>query len=425
MVTVVVGAQWGDEGKGKIVDYLSSDADYVVRFHGGAGAGHTIVNEHGTFKLHQIPCGIFHKNVVCVIANGVVVDPKGLLGEIKELKNTGLNIKGRLLLSPRSQVVFDYHKTLDGIFDEAKGDLKTATTRRGNGPVHADKVSYQGIKLYDLIDKTILDAKLRPAIFIKNKVIKAFGGLEFDHRKTLSEYRSLGQKLKPYFANTFDILNNAIDKGKNVLFEGAHGIFLDVDWGTYPYVTASSILPSNIGAGAGVNPKKIDEVVGVVRVYLTRVDTGACPMPTEIKGKTADLLREKGHEYGSTTGRPRRIGWNDLVQVKFAARLCGFTSLAITKPDILSQFKKVLICTGYRYRGKVVDYLDIDTEKLRQVKPIYKEFDGWEENLSEITEYRKLPKNCRTYIEFIEKYTHTPVKYVSVGPRLEQTIIKS
>lgn len=424
MVTVVVGSQWGDEGKGKLVDYLSLKSDYAVRFHGGAGAGHTIVNKYGTFKLHQIPCGIFHKNTICVIANGVVVDPKGLIEEIDGLKKSGLNIKGRLLISPRAQVVFDYHKVLDGIFDEAKGDLKTATTRRGNGPVHADKVSYHGIKLYDLIDKKILDTKLRSAISIKNKIIQAFEGTKFSHRKTLSEYHSLGKKLKPYFSNTFNVLNNAIDKGKNVLFEGAHGIFLDVDWGTYPYVTASSILPSNIGAGAGVNPKKIDEIIGIVRVYLTRVDTGACPMPTEIKGKIADQLREKAHEYGATTGRPRRIGWNDLVQVRFAAKLCGFTSLAITKPDILSQFSKVRVCVGYKYRGKSIDYLDVDTEKLRLVKPVYKEFKGWNDNLSEIRDYHKLPKNCRDYIEFIENYTKVPVKYISVGPRLEQTIVK-
>lgn len=425
MVTVVVGSQWGDEGKGKIVDYLSQKADYVVRFHGGAGAGHTIVNERGTFKLHQIPCGIFHKNTICVIANGVVVDPKGLLEEIKELKKSGLNIKGRLLISPRAQVVFDYHKILDGIFDEAKGDFKTATTRRGNGPVHADKVSYYGIKLYDLIDRKILSTKLKSIIGIKNKIIKTFNGKTFSHKKVLDEYYTLGKKLKPYFANTFEVLNGAIDKKKNVLFEGAHGIFLDNDWGTYPYVTASSILPSNIGAGAGVNPKKIDEIVGIVRVYLTRVDTGACPMPTEIKGKVADELREKAHEYGATTGRPRRIGWNDLVQVRFAARLCGFTSLAITKPDILSQFKKVLVCTGYKYKGKLVDYLEVDTEKLREVTPIYKEFNGWDEDLTEIRDYQKLPNNCKKYIEFIEQFTHVPVKYISVGPRLEQTIIRA
>jgi adenylosuccinate synthase len=424
MVTVVVGSQWGDEGKGKIVDYLSQKADYVVRFHGGAGAGHTLVNQYGTFKLHQIPSGIFHKNTICVIANGVVVDPKELIEEIKGLEKVGINVKKRLLISPRAQVVFDYHKTLDGIFDEAKGSLKTATTRRGNGPVHADKVSYHGIKLYDLIDPKMLAIKLKSEIQIKNKIIEAFGGEKFDYKKILSEYLALGKKLKPYFANTFEILNDAIDKKKNVLFEGAHGIFLDNDWGTYPYVTASSILPSNIGAGAGVNPKKIDEIIGIVRVYLTRVDTGACPMPTEMKGKLGDILREKAHEYGATTGRPRRIGWNDLVQVRFAAKLCGFTSLAITKPDILTKFKKISVCIGYKYRGKMIDYLDVDTEKLRQVKPVYKEFDGWDEDLTEIRDYQKLPPNCRKYIEFIEQFTHVPVKYISVGPRLEETIVK-
>lgn len=312
-----------------------------------------------------------------------------------------------------------------GIYDEAKGDLKTATTRRGNGPVHADKVSYYGIVISDLLDKRVLSEKLKRSLMVKNRIIKEFGGEKFVFQKVLDEYLALGKKLKPYIANSFKILNKAADKGKNILFEGAHGIFLDNDWGTYPYVTSSSILPSNIGAGAGINPKKIDKILGIARVYLTRIDTGACPMLTEIKDKTANFLRKKANEYGATTGRPRRIGWMDLIQVRFAARLCGFTELAITKPDILSGFKTIPVCIGYQYKGKRVDYLDVDTESLRKVKPIYKEFQGWNEDISKIKRYKDLPKNCKIYLEFIEKFTHVPIKYISVGPTLEQTIHKS
>lgn len=425
MVTVVVGSQWGDEGKGKIVDYLSKNADYVVRFHGGAGAGHTVVNEYGTVKLHQIPCGIFENNAKCVIANGVMVDPKELLIEIKSLEKLGVKVKGRLFISPRAHIVHHYHKILDGIFDEAKGDFKTATTRRGNGPVHADKVSYHGIKLYDLLNKRQYSRKLGEIIEVKERIIKEFGGLRLNKSKLVDEYTKYGSKLKPYIGNTFNLLNNAIDNGKDVLFEGAHGIFLDNDWGTYPYVTASSILPSNIGAGAGVNPKKINKTIGVVRVYVTRVDTGACPMPTEIKGKLAGSIRDKAQEYGATTGRPRRIGWLDLVQVRFAAKLCGFSELAITKSDILSGFKSIPVCIAYKYKGKKVDYLDIDTEDLRKVIPVYKELKGWQEKISKINRYPDLPKNCRNYIEFVEQFTSVKVKIISLGPQKNQTIIKN
>ncbi len=424
MVTAVIGAQWGDEGKGKIVDYLSANADYVVRFHGGAGAGHTIVNDKGIIKLHQIPCGIFHKNAKVVVANGVVIDPKGLLEEIAQLEKLGIKMKGRLFISPRAHVVHHYHKVLDGIFDDAKGDYKTASTKRGNGPVHADKVSYYGIKLYDLLDRKIFHRKLSEVLQVKNRIIKEFGAPQLDHGQMLEEYLVYGKKLKPYLANTFEVLNKAIDKGQNVLFEGAHGVFLDVDWGTYPYVTASSILPSNIGAGAGVNPQKLNRVIGVAKVYVTRVDTGACPMPTEIKGKIADDLRTKANEFGATTGRPRRIGWLDLVQLRFARKLCGITDLAIIKADILSGFRQVKACTAYRYKGKIVDYLDIDTENLRKVVPVYKEFAGWEGDFSKVRKFADLPKNLRNYLGFIEKFVGVPVKTVSVGPRKEETIVR-
>lgn len=424
MITAVVGIQWGDEGKGKVVDYFSEKADFVVRFHGGAGAGHTVVNKYGTVKLHQIPCGIFHLKTTCVIANGVMVDPAGLLEEIAGLEKLGIKVKGRLLISPRAHVVHHYHKILDAIYDDAKGDFKTASTKRGNGPAHADKVSYYGIKLYDLLDKKTFHRKLSEVLKVKNRIIKEFGGEELDHEKMVAEYLEYGKKLRPYLSNTFEVLNKAITQKKNVVFEGAHGIFLDVDWGTYPYVTASSIVPWNVGAGAGVDPRKLEEIIGVAKVYVTRVDTGACPMPTEMHGKEADFLREKAHEYGATTGRPRRIGWLDLVQLRFASRLCGLTSLAIIKTDILNGYKFVKACTGYRYKGKIVNYLDVDTEDLREVKPVYKEFPGWDGDLEKMKSYKDLPKNLRGYLEFMEKFTGVPVKLISIGPRREQTILR-
>ena len=274
------------------------------------------------------------------------------------------------------------------------------------------------------MSKKYFAEKLKTVLEVKNRIIKEFGGKPLNYTKLLNEYLGYGRKLKPYLADTFGILNKAVDRGENVVFEGAHGVFLDTDWGTYPYVTASPILPAYIGIGAGVSPRKLTRIIGVAKVYLTRVDTGACPMPTEMKGEIAENLREKAHEYGATTGRPRRLGWLDLVQLRFAARLCEFTELAIIKADIVSGFKSLKVCVGYQYRGRRVDYLDIDTEDLRKVKPVYKEFPGWKEDLDKIREYKDLPKNTRNYLEFIEKFVGVPIKLISVGPSLEATIVK-
>lgn len=423
MITAVVGIQWGDEGKGKIVDYLSQKVDYVVRFHGGAGAGHTVSNPKGTIKFHLLPSSMFNEKVWGVIANGVVIDPKSLLEEIASVEKLGIRVWNRLLISSRAQVVFPYHKIFDAVFDEAKGDLKTATTRKGNGPVHADKVSYYGIKIHDLLDKKTLRNKLGTILGVKNRVIKEFGGEPLKLDQLVNEYFEYGKKLKPSITDTRKLLNLAISKKKNVIFEGAHGIFLDVDWGTYPYVSASSILPWNVGAGAGINPRKLDKIVGILKVYVTRVDTGACPMPTEIFGKFADELRTKAGEFGATTGRPRRIGWLDLVQIKAAVELCGVTELAIVKADILAEVKEIPVCIGYQYRGKKVGWYDVDTEELRKIKPIYKKFAGWKGDFSKMKKYADLPKNLRIYLEFIEKFTGVKIKLISVGPKREQTIL--
>lgn len=424
MVTAVIGTQFGDEGKGKIIDFLSEKADFVVRFHGGAGAGHTVVNDMGTFKMHLIPCGIFNKRAACIIANGVMVDPELLLEEISMLEKAGVKLKNRLFISGRAHLVFPYHKILDGIFDEAKGDLKTATTRRGNGPVHADKVSYYGILLQDLEDKEFFKKKLEGILEIKNKIISQFGGKKLSLSSVLKTSLDQYKKLKPFIDNTFSRLEEAVNKKRNILFEGAHGIFLDNDWGTYPYVTASSILPSNIGAGAGVNPRKLDQIVGVVKAYSTRVDSGAGPFPTEINGKLGDAIRLWGGEFGTTTGRPRRIGWLDLVQLKFAARVAGITQLALTKADVLSSLKQVSLCTAYKLKGKTVGYLDLNSENLKRVMPVYKEFDGWED-IGNIHTIAKLPAEFKRYINFIEEFMGIPIKIISVGPDREQTILKN
>ena len=424
MITVVVGTQFGDEGKGKIIDFLAEKANFVVRFHGGAGAGHTVVNKHGTFKMHLIPCGIFNQKTTCIISNGVMVDPLVLIEEIKILQKAGIKLVNRFFISSRAHVVFPYHKILDGIFDEAKGELKTATTRRGNGPVHADKVSYYGILLQDLADKKLFGQKLENILKVKNRIIEEFAGKTISFSEVFNLYQEYFKKLKPYIANTLEILENATASRKNLLFEGAHGIFLDNDWGTYPYVTASSILPSNIGAGSGIDPRKIDQVIGVVKAYATRVDSGAGPFPTEINGKLGDAVRLWGAEFGTTTGRPRRIGWLALVQLSFAVKLCGISFLTLTKADVLSGLKTISVCVGYKLNGKNVDYLDVNSEELKKVTPVYKNFEGWGE-MGDIKTYAKLPKEFKKYIEFIETFVKVPVKIVSIGPDRNQTIVNN
>ena len=424
MVTAVIGCQFGDEGKGKIIDFLAKDTEYVVRFHGGAGAGHTVVNNFGTFKMHLIPCGIFNKKAKCVIANGVMLDPEVLLQEINSLTKAGIKIKGRLFISSRAHLVFPYHKILDGIFDEAKGRLKTATTGRGNGPVHADKSSYYGILVQDVMDKNIFRAKLEKILSVKNKIIKEFGSKEITLSKIFKDYSRFITYIKPFIGNTFEILNNAVDQKKQILFEGAHGIFLDNDWGTYPYLTASSTLPGNIGAGAGVNPSKVDSVVGIVKAYATRIDSGAGPLPTEFFGKLADAIRAWGGEFGATTGRPRRIGWLDLVQLRFAVKLAGINSLVLTKADVLASLRTVPVCVDYKLRGRSVGYLNINSEELKNVTPVYKDLPGWAE-IGEVRKYNDLPKELKNYVEIIEKFVGVPVKILSIGPERSQTIIRS
>ena len=419
-VSIVVGAQWGDEGKGKIIDYLSVEADLIVRFHGGNNAGHTIVNSFGKFALHLIPSGIFNKKAKSIIANGVVIDPYILVEEIKILKSAGVSLKGRLLISPRCHLIMPYHKILDALFEAAKGKNKTGTTGRGIGPVYADKVSYNGIRIQDLANKAQFKQKLETQLLVKNKIIKSLGEKPLNPKTVEREYQSLYEVFKEYVQETYSPIISQIEAKKRVLLEGAQGIFLDNDWGTYPFVTASSAVSGNVTAGAGISPGKIDNVLGVVKAYTTRVGEG--PMPTEQINQTGEKLREVGNEFGATTGRKRRCGWLDLVILKFAKDLNGFTGIAITKLDILDSFEEMKVCTGYKLNGRLKAYEDLSTEDLFHVKPIYKSFKGWMKKTNGITRFKDLPKEAKEYLKFVENFLSVPIEYISTGPSREEII---
>lgn len=419
-VNVVIGSQWGDEGKGKIIDTLSEKSDLVVRFNGGNNAGHTIINSHGKFALHLIPSGVFNKKAKVIIGNGVVIDPEVLIKEIDDLKKAGINLNGRLFISPRCHLIMPYHKLLDKLYEEAKGKAKTGTTGKGIGPVYADKVSYNGIRIGDLENKKTFKENLEMQLLIKNKILKAFGEKPLQQKDIENKYFGFFKKIKPYVLEVYPMLKNSADSKKEILLEGAQGVFLDNDWGTYPFVTASTVLASGVTAGSGISPKKINRIIGVTKAYTTRVGSG--PFPTELKDKTGDKLTELGNEYGATTGRKRRCGWFDAELVKFAAEINGFTEIAITKLDILDNFPVVKICTHYRLNGKKVGYVSGDADFLLKVKPVYKTMDGWMKPIKDIKKYEDLPQNAKKYLKEIEKLTGVKIKYVSTGEKRNEII---
>lgn len=426
MIQLVIGSQWGDEGKGKFIDNFAEKSDVVVRYNGSGGAAHTVVNKFGLFRLHLLPCGVFDPKITVLITNGVMVEPELLLKEIAEVERVGIKLKGRLFISPRCNLVFPYHKILDGATNAffAGQSKKSPTTGRGNGPVHADKVSYQGIRIYDLIDKKRFKKRLEVAIYIKNKFIQSLGGQPLDYKKILNDYLVFAKKLKQYIRETLPILEKAVKNNKRILVEGVNGIFLDNDWGVYPYVTAASVLPSDFIRGAGINPYLGKyEIVGIAKAYMTRVDNGECPLPTEWpEGEKTKEFRDRNNEYGAGTGRPRRIAWFDTEVVKISHRLCHFNYLCLTRLDSLTGLKKIKVGIGYKYRGKKVNYLDGDAEFYRKVKPVYEELDGWSENISVITKYGDLPKSVRKYVERIEKLVNVPIKYLSIAANREAVI---
>ena len=413
-VKIIVGTQWGDEGKGKITDMLAGQVDLVVRYQGGNNAGHTVVVGDETFKLHLIPSGILYKSVCCVIGNGVVLDPEVLLQEIANLKKQGVDVTPeRLKISSIAHVIMPYHKALDQA-QEAKrtDDEKIGTTGRGIGPTYTDKVSRLGLRMLDLLKPERLKEKLQKRF--------AATDLEGDIDEIVKTYSDFAKKLAPYIEDTSLFINQAIKRGQRIIMEGAQGTMLDVDHGTYPFVTSSNPIAGASCIGAGIGPHKIDQVIGVTKAYATRVGEG--PFPTEEEGETEAYLREKGCEYGTTTERPRRCGWLDLVVLRYAIRVNGITELCLTKLDVLDGLKKIKICTAYELNGERVSYLPLDLDDFSEAKPIYDELPGWEEDISAVTQYEELPINAKKYIRYIRNLAETPITLISVGSKRKQTI---
>jgi adenylosuccinate synthase len=417
-VTAVIGSQWGDEGKGKAVDFLAERADYVARFNGGNNAGHTVINEFGTFKIHLVPSGIFAQNTIGLIGGGVVIDPQVLLEEIEMLNKAGIGVDGRLWVSPRSHIIMPYHKILDGLYEEAKGAGATGTTRRGIGPVFADKVSYNGIRWTDFTSD-MFEQRLQVQLTLKNKIIVALGGEALKYEAVRDEYRGYYAKLKPYIKELFSLVQDGLKSGKNFLLEQAMGTFLDTDWGTYPFVTASTTIPSAASAGLGIPPRYITNVVGVTKAYTTRVGGG--PLPTEIHDTESEVYKKFG-EVAATTGRIRRVGWLDLEIVRTAVDLSGVTELCLTKLDTLSGLEEIQVCVGYKMDGKDIRYADVDAYGLDKVELVYKKMKGWKEDISKARMFEELPANAQSYVKMIEESTGAPVKTIGVGPEREATI---
>lgn len=419
---VIIGAQWGDEGKGRITDLLSSRIDIVVRYQGGDNAGHTVVTNGEEFKLHLIPSGILYPDVMCIIGNGMVVNPGVLIEELSNLEKKGINT-GNLKISCNAHMVMPYHIIFDKAGEHRLGKSKIGTTHKGIGPAYADKASRSGIRTQDLLDLKIFNTKLEEALKFKNAIIeKIYGIAPLSLEEVFEKYKGYAEKIGKYIADTSFIINKALDENKRVLFEGAQGTLLDIDHGTYPFVTSSSTIAGGVCIGAGIGPGRIDEVIGVAKAYTTRVGSG--PFPTEETGSTGKYLREKGNEYGTTTGRARRCGWFDSVTLKYTAMINSMDSIAITKIDVLSGLKKIKLCTGYKYKNKVYNELPPHQTIMHKCQPVYMEFPGWSEDISGIKSYDNLPKEVQNYINQIEKITNVAVSMISVGPERNQIVIK-
>lgn len=419
---VITGAQWGDEGKGKIVDILTEDADYIVRYQGGHNAGHTVVIGDREFILHLIPSGILRPGKKCVIGNGVVIDPHALLMEIDGLKERGIEVRDNLFISGRAHIIMPYHRAIEKESEKLKGFLRIGTTGRGIGPTYADKMARVGIRVVDLIDREVFREKLRINLQEMNYFLERLYNVKgFILDDVYKEYVGYAERMKGFVVDTALILDSAIKERKNILFEGAQGTHLDVDHGTYPYVTSSNATAGGACTGSGVGPTKMDKVLGVVKAYTTRVGSG--PFPTELKDKTGELLRERGREYGATTGRPRRCGWFDVLATSYAAKVNGFTDIAITKLDVLDALQEIKICTGYRYNGKRFDEMPSELKILEGCEPVYESMEGWTVSTSGITEYEDLPQKAKIYIERFQELVGVEVGIISTGFRRDETIL--
>ncbi len=420
---VVVGAQWGDEGKGKIIDILSADADYVVRYQGGNNAGHTVVKKSGEFILHLIPSGILHKRVHCVIGSGVVVDPEALIQEIDNLESRGVSVKGRLFVSERAHLIFPYHRIYDRLREDKKGYIKIGTTGRGIGPSYSDKALRSGIRVIDLYEGDLFGKKLEKSLLEKNEILeKLYSAPPFSYEKIHADYLGYAKRIKPYVCDTALLLNQAIQKKKSILFEGAQGTHLDVDHGTYPFVTSSYVMAGGASVGTGVPPTAIQKIMGVVKAYTTRVGEG--PFPTEFDPGLMEQIRKKGKEFGATTGRPRRCGWFDSILVKYSCMINGISEIAVTKLDVLDDLKAIKICIGYRYGGKIYKTFPASLTIQQKAEPIYETHPGWLCDTSQVKKFSALPVNAKKYLKRLTGLLSVPITILSVGSHEKQTLFR-
>ncbi len=418
---ILIGAQWGDEGKGKIIDLLAEKSDIIVRYQGGNNAGHTVKFEDKKFVLHLIPSGILHSKKICVIGNGVVLDPKALEAEIAMLKEKHVDVRGRLFVSDQAHIIFPYHLLIDELLESAKGSGKIGTTKKGIGPCYADKVARRGIRVVDLMNDKVFKSRLKFVLDEKNILLnKIFLRKSLSFESIYRDYQKYRTFLKPFVCNTSVLLDEAYKKRKKVLFEGAQGTLLDVDHGTYPYVTSSNASAGGAITGTGVSPARIDKVIGVVKAYTTRVGEG--PFPTEFSPKLMEHVRRRGEEFGATTGRPRRCGWFDAVIGRHSMMVNGLSELAVMKLDVLDELPEIKICTAYRYKGKMYKHFPADIEVLENCEPVYETHSGWQTPLDHIKRYQDLPKNVKLYLKRLEKILETKISIVSVGSKRIQTI---
>ncbi len=422
---IIIGSQWGDEGKGKIVDLLSQKADIIVRFQGGSNAGHTVMFGDKTFILHLVPSGIFHENTKCVIGNGMVVDPEKLLTEIKNLEEKGIDCKDRLYISDAANIIMPYHKLIDSAREKRLKANKIGTTGRGIGPAYEDKVGRCGVRFADIENDSVFKEKIDRFVQDKNLILKyvlEYSGEFLNADQVFEELSQFHSELSPYVCDTSELIANEMEKGKHILFEGAQGTFLDVDHGTYPYVTSSNTVAGGACSGSGVGPTKIDKIIGIVKAYTTRVGEG--PFPTELSDEVGQLLAKEGHEFGATTGRPRRCGWFDACLLKKAVRINGITHLSITKLDVMDKLETIKICTAYTdNQGKIINNLPSKQTLQQEISPVYEEMPGWQCNSCGITDYDKLPENAKKYIRRLEELLGVPASIISTGPKREETML--
>lgn len=418
---VVIGAQWGDEGKGKVTDFLAEKADMVVRYMGGNNAGHTVVVDDREFKMHLIPSGILYPDKMCIIGSGVVIDPAVLIKELESLEKQGIST-ANLRISQRAHVIFPYHQKLDQVEEERKGNNKIGTTCRGIGPAYTDKSARVGIRVIDLLDAEEFPALLEANMKSKNQILtEVYGGQSLDYGEVLKNFKGYAEALRKYVCDTSILVNDAVQQGHNILFEGAQGTLLDLDHGTYPYVTSSHPTAAAACLGAGIGPTRIGRVIGVAKAYTTRVGEG--PFPTELNDDTGAFIRKQGGEYGTTTGRPRRCGWFDGVVGRYAVRINGLDYLAITKLDVLSGLEQIRICTGYNYRGEVINEFPASLKVLNECVPVYEDFPGWSEDITRARKLEDLPVQARRYLDRISEISGAPIALIGVGSRRSQTIL--